>query len=147
MASLGAEKAETVLRSHLADSIADYQKFKSGVEAMFSKFEFEGSYRAQLRTHAKSGAESIASYASRTTDVCSRAYPAFATETELSLAVDHFITGLADTTTRNYLLHYRACRSLTWQEVVRWRKRVKPHNSRCTHPSPPLQQLVQWSLH
>ena len=118
MASLGAEEAEKVRRSHLADAIADYAKFKSGVEVLFGTFEFEGSFRAQLRTHAQSGAESIAAYAARTTDVCSKAYPAFATETQLSLAVDHFIAGLADTTTRDYLLHDRACRSLAWQEVV-----------------------------
>ena len=74
MASLGAEEAEKVRRSHLADVIADYAKFKSGVEALFGKFEFEGSFRAQFRTHAQSGAESIAAYAARTTDVCSKAY-------------------------------------------------------------------------
>ena len=37
---------------------------------------------------------------------------------QLSLAVDHFIAGLADLTTRDYLLHDRACRALTWQECV-----------------------------
>ena len=68
-------------RSHLADVIADYAKFKSGVEALFGKFEFEESFRAQLRTHAQSGAETIAAYDARTTDVCSKAYPAFASET------------------------------------------------------------------
>ena len=47
-----------------------------------------------------------------------KAYPAFATESQLSLAVDHFIAGLADLTTRDYLLHDRACRTLTWQECV-----------------------------
>ena len=70
MASLGAEKAEKVRRSHIADAIADYAKFKSGVEALFRKFEFEGSFRAQLRTHAQSGAKTIAAYAARTTHVC-----------------------------------------------------------------------------
>ena len=79
MASLGAEDAEKVRRSHFADVIADYAIFKSDVEALFGKFEFEGLFRAQLRTHAQSGAESIAAYAARTTDVCSKAYPAFAT--------------------------------------------------------------------
>ena len=118
MALLGADEAEKERRSHLADFIADYAKFKSGVEALFGKFEFEGSFRAQLRTHAQSGAESIAAYAARTTDVCSKAYPAFATEKQLSLAVDHFIAGLADITMRDYLLHDRACRSLSWQEIV-----------------------------
>ena len=38
MDSLGAEEAEKVRRSHLADAIADYAKFKSGVEALFGKF-------------------------------------------------------------------------------------------------------------
>ena len=118
MVSLGAEETEKVLRSHIAEVIANYAKFKSGVKALFGKFEFEGSYRAQLRTHAQSGAESIAAYAERTTDICSMAYPAFATETQLLFVVDHFITGLADATTRDFLLHDRACRSLTWQEVV-----------------------------
>ena len=81
MASLNAEEAKKVWRLHLADVIADYAKFKSGVEALFGKFEFEGSFCAKLRTHAQSGAESIAVYAARTTDICSKAYPAFAAET------------------------------------------------------------------
>ena len=42
ISSLGAEEAEKVRRSHLANAIADYAKFKSGVEALFGKFEFEG---------------------------------------------------------------------------------------------------------
>ena len=79
MASLGAEEAEKVRRSHLADAVADYLEFKSGVE----KFEFESAFRAQLRTHAQSGAETIAAYAARITDVCSKAYPAFAIVTTL----------------------------------------------------------------
>ena len=118
MALLGAKEAEKVRRSHLVYVIADYAKFKSGVEALYGKFEFEESFRAQLRTHAQSGAETIAATAPRTTDVCSKAYPAIATETQLSLAVDHFIAGLADTTTRDYLLHDLGCFSLSWQEVV-----------------------------
>ena len=81
MASLGAEQPEKVRCSHLADVIADYAKFKSGVEALFGTFEFEGLFRAQLRTHAQSGDETIAAYAARTTDVCLKAYRAFATET------------------------------------------------------------------
>ena len=46
MASLGAEEAEKVRRSHLADTIADYQNIKSGVDVLFGKFEIEGSFRA-----------------------------------------------------------------------------------------------------
>ena len=118
MASLGAEEAEKDRRSHLADAIADYAKIKSGVKALFGKFKFEGLFCAQLCTHAQSGADSIAAYAARITDICSKAYPPFATKTQLSLAVDNFITGFVDATTRDYLLHDRACRSLTWQEVV-----------------------------
>ena len=52
MASLGAEEAKKVRSSHFADAIADYAKFKSGVEALFGKFEFERSSRKQLRTRA-----------------------------------------------------------------------------------------------
>ena len=118
LALLGAEEAQYVRRSHLADAIADYAKVKSGVEALFGTLEFEGSFRAQLRTHQQSAAESIAAYAARTTDVCMKAYPAFARETQISLAVDHFIVRKADTTTRDYLLHDRACRSLSLQEVL-----------------------------
>ena len=81
MASLNAKNAEIVWRSHLANAIADYAKFKSSVEALFGKFEFERSFRAQLRTQAQSGAEVIAAYASRKTDICSKAYPEFATKT------------------------------------------------------------------
>ena len=76
------------------------------------------SFRAQLRNHSQSAAESIAAYAARTTEVCSKAYSAFATETQLSLAVDHFIASLADATTRDYLLHDSALRTLTLQECV-----------------------------
>ena len=116
--SLGAETAEKVRRSHFADLIADYATFKSGVNALFGKFKCKESLREQLRTHAQSGAKSIAAYAARTTDVCSKAYPAFARKTQLLLAVEHFIACLADITTLDYLLHDRACCSLLWQDVV-----------------------------
>ena len=135
MASLGAEKAEKVRRSHFADAIEDYAKFKSGVEAIFGKVEFECSFRVQLRTHAQSGAEPIAAYAARTTDIFSKAYPAFPTETQLSLAVDHFITGLSDATTRDYLLHDRACRSLIWHEVVQMAQACKASRLSLHEPS------------
>ena len=71
-----------------------------------------------LRSHFQAGAESIAAYAARTTDVCSKAYAGFSTDSQLSLAVDHFIAGLVDATSRDYLLHDLACRALTWQETV-----------------------------
>ena len=116
---LGSEEAEKVRRSHIADSIADYEKFRDGITTIFGRFEFEGAFRAQLRSLRQSGAESVTAYAARTTDLCSRAYAEFATEAQLSLAVDHFIGGLADTSTRDYLLRERARRSLEWIEVVR----------------------------
>ena len=50
--------------------------------------------------------------------MCSKAYPNFTTETQLSLAVDQFLAGFADATSRDYHLHDRACRALTWQETV-----------------------------
>ena len=113
LASLGTEEAKKVRRSHVAESVADYPKFKKGVETLFAKFEFEGSFRAMLRTHTQAGAESVAAYAARTTNVCSKAYPNFLTDTQLSLAVNHFVYGLSDSSTRDYLLHARACRALT----------------------------------
>ena len=145
LASLGAEKAAKVRRSHLADSIADFQKFKSGVEAMLGKFEFEGSYRAQLRTHAQSGAESIAAYAARTTDVCSRAYPRSRRIHSFRLL---FITSLrACPTLRRAItccMTARAARSHR-KELCRWRKLAKRRASRCTHPRSLLQLQVRRS--
>ena len=116
---LGSEEAEKVRRSHVADSVADYEKFREGLTTIFGRFEFEGAFRAQLRSLKQSGAESVTAYAARTTDLCSRAYAEFATEAQLSLAVDHFIGGLADTSTREYLLRERARRPLEWMEAVR----------------------------
>ena len=125
LASLGTEKAEKVRRSHVAESVADYHTFKKGVETLFAKFEFEGSFRAMLRTHAEAGAESVTAYAARTTDVCSKAYPNFSADTQLSLAVDHFVYGLADSTTGDYLSHDRACCTLPWQETVQMAQTCK----------------------
>ena len=82
------------------------------------EFEFETSYRAMLRTHDQAGAESVVSYAACTTDVCSKASAGLSTETQLLLTADYFLTGFANSTSRDYLLNDRACRPLTWQEVV-----------------------------
>jgi hypothetical protein len=109
---LGSEEAEKVRRSHVVDSVADYSKFRDGLTTIFGRFEFEGAFRAQLRSLRQPGAETVTAFAARTTDLCSRAYVEFATETQLSLAVDHFIGGLADTSTRDYLLRERARRPL-----------------------------------
>ena len=91
LASLGTEEDEKVRRSHVAESVPDYPTLKKGVETLCAMFEFEGSFRAMLLTHAQAGAESVASYAARTTAVCSKAYPNFSTDTQLSLAVDHIV--------------------------------------------------------
>ena len=132
--SLGTDEAEKVRRSHVADNVADYLLFKQGIETLFKKFEFEGSYRAMLKSHMQSGSESIATYASRTTDVCSKAYPNFCTETQLSLVVHHFVSNLVDSTTRDYLLHDRACRLLIWQETVQLAQACEASS----HSLPPL---------
>ena len=116
---LGSEEAEKVRRSHVADSVADYSRFRDGLITIFGRFEFEGAFRAQLRSLRQPGAETVNAFAARTTDLCSRAYAEFATEAQLSLAVDHFIGGLADTSTRDYLLRERARRPLEWMEAVR----------------------------
>ena len=60
----------------------------------------------------------MAAYAALVTDLCSRAYPTL-TDYQLSLAVDHFISGIADTSFRDYLMRERARRPLEWQEAVR----------------------------
>ena len=79
--------------------------------SLFGRFEFKGAYRATLRILKQSGAESIAAYAARTTDLCSRAYPNFSTE-DLSLAVDYYIAGVVDILSREYLQRERARRTL-----------------------------------
>ena len=46
-------------------------------------------------------------------------YAEFSTDTQLSLAVDHFIAGLADSSSREYLQRERAQRTLEWLKTVR----------------------------
>ena len=123
---LGSEEAEKVRRSHVVDPVAKYDTFRDGLIALFGRFEFEASYRASLRNLRQAGAESIATYAARTTDMCSRAYANFSTEDQLSLAVDHFIAGLADQSSRAYLQRERAQRALEWLEVCESHRRAKP---------------------
>ena len=73
----------------------------------------EDAYRQQLRVLTQSGAEPVAAFASRTTDLSTRAYPNFPTELQLDLAVDHFISGLRDASSRDYLRRERAGRRIT----------------------------------
>ena len=103
LAWLGSEEADKVRRSHVVDTVASYEKFRDGLIALFGRFEFEGAYRATLRGLRQSGSESVAAYAARTTDLCSHAYAEFSTEAQMSLAFDHFIAGLADSSSREYL--------------------------------------------
>ena len=134
LAWLGSDEAEKVRRSHVADSVASYEKFREGLIALFGRFEFEGAYRATLRGLRQSGSESVAAYAARTTDLCSHAYAGFSTEAQLSLAVDHFIAGLADSSSREYLQRERAQRTLEWLETVRIAQASEA--SRLSNPAP-----------
>ena len=95
-------------RSHVAYSVASYETFRDGLIALFGRFEFEGAYRATLRGLRQSGSESVAAYAALTIDLCSHAYAEFSTEAQLSLAVDHLIARLADSSSREYLQRERA---------------------------------------
>ena len=87
--------------------------------SLFGRFEFEGAYFATLQNLRQAGAESIAAYAARTTELCLLAYPNFSTKDQLSLAVDYFISGVADVSSRDYLQRDRACRTLEWQVAIR----------------------------
>jgi hypothetical protein len=53
---LGSEKAEKVRRSHVADLVADYSKFRDGLTTILGRFEVKGAIRAQLRSLRLPGA-------------------------------------------------------------------------------------------
>ena len=91
---LSSKEAEKVLRLHVVDSVAAFDAFCDCLIALFGRFEFEASYRATIRNLRQSGSESLAAYAARKPDLCSRAYANFSTEDQLLVAVDHFIFGL-----------------------------------------------------
>ena len=115
---LGVNEGEKVRRSHLAEKTADYDAFKDGLITLFGRLEFEDHYREQLRNLRQAGSEAISDYAARTSDLCSRAYPNFCTESQLDLAVEHFVSGLADVNTRDFLRRERARRRIAWTEAV-----------------------------
>ena len=96
----------------------DYTAFKNGLITLFGRLEFEDSYGQQLREIAQAGSESVASYAARTTDLTTRAYPKFPTKLQLDIAVDNFVSGQRDAFTRDYLGRERARHSITWQEAI-----------------------------
>ena len=114
---LGPNEAEKVRRFHFVADGVDYSKFREGLFTLFGRLDFEDSYRQQLRVLVQSGAESVAAFASRTTDLSTRAYPDFPTDLQLDLAVDHFISGLRDASSRDYLRRERARRRISWQEA------------------------------
>lgn len=118
IASPSTDKAERVRSSLVTEAVADYFAFKNFVETFFDKFEFEGYYRAMLRSQVEAGAESIAEYATRTTDVCYKAYAGLVTDPQLSLAANYLMSGLADATLHDYFLHDRAHHALQWQETM-----------------------------
>ena len=115
---LGPNEAEKVRRSHFVSDYVDYSKFREGLFTLFGRLDFEDAYRQQLRVLVQSGAESVAAFASRTTDLSTRAYPDFPTDLQLDLAVDHFISGLSGASSRDYLRRERARRRISWQEAV-----------------------------
>ena len=115
---LGVNEAEKVRRSHFIGDDITYDAFRDGLFTLFGRLDFEDAYREQLRVLTQSGAESIAAFASRTSDLTSRAYPSFSTDVQLDLAVNHFISGLRDSSSRDYLRRERARRRIQWQETV-----------------------------
>ena len=116
---LKSEEAEKARRSHIADHVANYPVFREGLISLFGRFDFEGAYRATLQSLRQSGSESVAAYAAHVTDLCSRAYPNFSPDDQLSLAVYYFMSKIADTSNQDYLIRERARRPVEWQEAVR----------------------------
>ena len=115
---LGHDESEKVRRSHIVESVARYDDFRAGLVTLFGRFEFKGQYREALRSLKQSPGETVAAYAARASDLCSRAYPDFSTETQLDLATEHFISGIVDASSREFLRREFARRQLTWQEAV-----------------------------
>ena len=115
---LGFNEAEKVSRSYFVGDNVDYNNFREGLLTLFGRLDCEDAYRQQLRVLAQSGAEPVAAFASRITDLSTYAYPNFPTELQLDLAVDYFISGLCDGSSRDYLRRERARRRINWQEAV-----------------------------
>ena len=115
---LGHDESEKVRRSHIVENVARYDDFRAGLVTLFGRFEFKGQYREALRSLKQSPGETVAAYAARASDLCSRAYPDFSTETQLDLATEHFISGIVDASSREFLRREFARRQLTWQEAV-----------------------------
>ena len=132
---LGSNEAEKVRRSQFVADNVDYNTFREGLYTLFGCFDFEDSYSQQLRVFGQSGAEPLAAFASRTTDLSTRAYPSFPTDLQLDLAVDRFISGLRDVSSTDYLRRERARRRITWQEAVQMAQAAEVSRAaEYTHP-------------
>ena len=79
----------------------DYTEFNITLITLFGWLKFEGSNRQHLRDFAQTGAEFVASFASRTTELSLGAYFEFPTKIELDLEVKHYVSELRDVATRN----------------------------------------------
>ena len=111
-------ESDKVCRSHLADSLVDYDKFRDGLITLFGSHKCENNYRVQLRSLRQAGSKSVADYAARVTDICLRAYPSYTTEVQRDLAVENFISGLVNVSSREYLQRKRARCRVGWNEAV-----------------------------
>lgn len=115
---LGPNKAKKVCRSHFIADGVNYGQFSEGLFILIGRLDFENAYKQQLRVLVQSGAESVAAFASGTTDLSTRAYPDFPTNLQLDLAVHHFISGRRDTSYCDYSRLEQARRRITWHKAV-----------------------------
>ena len=102
---------------------------------LFGRFEFEDQFREKLRTLHQAKAESVSAYAARTSTLCSHAYPTFSTRGHTSLAVTHFVSGLADTATREYLRRDSARRPVAWHKAIQIAQAGEIAESDCSTPT------------
>ena len=126
---LGTNEAQKVRRFHFLGDAVFYEKFLDGLYTLFKRLDFENAYRQQLRVLAQSGSESVAAFASRTSDFTTRAYFDFPTELQLDLTVDHFISGFRDLSTQDYLRRKRARRRIKWHEAVQMAQACEPSHA------------------
>ena len=113
--------------------------FRESLILLFERFEFKGAYQATLRSFRQSKSKSVTAYAARVTDLCSSGYLYFSTDDQLSLAVNHLISGIPDTSSRDYLMRKQARRPLECKKLFASRRRAKLHvcRNRCTRTQPP----------
>ena len=110
---LGPIEAEKVRRFHFVANGVDYSRIREGLFTLFGHLDFENSYNQNLGVLKQSGAESVAAFGSRTTDLSTLAYPDFPTDLQLDLSVNHIISCLRDAFSREYLRRERALRRIS----------------------------------